>query len=105
MIVFTLCLAPSTINGISQIVFDNITEFPTTINVLKRFNLYPELVIGITYRMFDSFTKASKIKTMTCWKVRFIVFVYLMLICVVTQSSNCDKWSSDQKSIVVVRQI
>nr|CAB3239890.1 probable C-mannosyltransferase DPY19L1 [Phallusia mammillata] len=65
----TMIEAPTAFNGFSQIVYDNITEYPTTINVLKRFNLYPELVIGLTYRMFDSFTKASKIKTMTCWKI------------------------------------
>ena len=61
--------APSTINGVSQIVYDNITEYPSTINVLKRFNLYPELIIGIGYRWFEAFTKAAKIKTQTCWKV------------------------------------
>ena len=66
--------APSTINGISQIVYDNITEYPSTINVLKRFNLYPELIIGVWYRWFQSFTNAAKIKTQTCWKVSYLRF-------------------------------
>uniref|UniRef100_H2ZHL2 C-mannosyltransferase DPY19L1 n=1 Tax=Ciona savignyi TaxID=51511 RepID=H2ZHL2_CIOSA len=65
----TMVEAPSAFNGMKQIVYDNITEYPSTINVLKRFNLYPELVIGTVYRAFDSFTKACKIKTMTCWKI------------------------------------
>ncbi|XP_002131981.2 protein C-mannosyl-transferase DPY19L1 [Ciona intestinalis] len=65
----TMIEAPSAFNGMQQIVYDNITEYPSTINVLKRFNLYPELIIGTVYRAFDSFTKACKIKTMTCWKI------------------------------------
>ncbi|XP_076806405.1 protein C-mannosyl-transferase DPY19L1-like [Clavelina lepadiformis] len=65
----TMVEAPSTLNGIGQIVRDNITEYPSTINVLKRFNLYPELIIGAIYRAFRSFTEAAKIKTQTCWKI------------------------------------
>lgn len=65
--------AESLVDGIYGIVYDNITEYPSTINVLKRFNLYPELIIGSAYRLFDSFTKANKISTKECWQVKFIL--------------------------------
>lgn len=77
---YILYAAPTAINGISQIVFDNITEYPSTINVLKRFNLYPELIIGMSYRWFDAFANAAKIKTQTCWKVSITFFFFFFVI-------------------------
>ncbi|XP_039251491.2 protein C-mannosyl-transferase DPY19L1-like [Styela clava] len=65
----TVIQAPTLMEGVSMIVYDNITEFPSTINTLKRFNLYPELILGVAYRIFDSITKANKIRTMDCWTI------------------------------------
>ena len=55
--------------GFDGLVRDNVTEHPKTINVLKRFNLYPELLVGSAKRIFDKITKFIGIKTKTCTAV------------------------------------
>ena len=54
------------ISGITnKIISDNRTEYPTTINSLRRFNLYPEIVLAFVYRVMRSLNLLGK----TCWKV------------------------------------
>ena len=40
-----------------------------TINVLKRFNLYPEFIVGSIKRVFDKVTSDLQIRTQQCWQI------------------------------------
>jgi hypothetical protein len=51
--------------GFLSIISDNRTEAPTTINVLERFNLYPEVLLGFIYRVMNS----HGMLTEECYKV------------------------------------
>ncbi|XP_060064566.1 probable C-mannosyltransferase DPY19L1 [Ylistrum balloti] len=55
--------------GLNKIMYDNITEYPLTINTLKRFNLYPEAVLAIGYRAYESFWTGLNKPTKQCWTV------------------------------------
>ena len=57
--------AESSLEGLKNLYANNITEYPDTINVLERFNLYPELFLGLTYRFLDRHQWISKV----CWTV------------------------------------
>ncbi|KAK2562156.1 putative C-mannosyltransferase DPY19L1 [Acropora cervicornis] len=93
----TIVEAPTFLDGLHAIMNCNVTEFPDTINTLKRFNLYPEVcnryvynVIktvlnstavskwawqgealgvgwGFSFRMYDWITTSMKIHTKTCY--------------------------------------
>uniref|UniRef100_A0A6J0TCD5 Protein C-mannosyl-transferase DPY19L1 n=1 Tax=Pogona vitticeps TaxID=103695 RepID=A0A6J0TCD5_9SAUR len=65
----TIIEAPSFFNGVWMIMNDNLTEYPATINTLKRFNLYPEIVLANWYRMYTGIMDAAGIKTQHCWNV------------------------------------
>ncbi|KAK6620588.1 hypothetical protein RUM43_010880 [Polyplax serrata] len=61
--------APTFELGLSALLQDNQTEYPEVINALQRFNLYPEIIIGGLFRIFDSVTKSYDISTKQCWEV------------------------------------
>ncbi|XP_074658691.1 protein C-mannosyl-transferase DPY19L1-like [Tubulanus polymorphus] len=65
----TIIEAESLFEGLHSVMRDNITEYPAVINTLKRFNLYPEVVLGIGFRIYDSITGSLGIKTKECFTV------------------------------------
>ncbi|KAJ7322659.1 hypothetical protein JRQ81_018946 [Phrynocephalus forsythii] len=65
----TIIEAPSFCNGLWMIMNDKLTEYPLTINTLKRFNLYPEIVLASWYRMYMAVMNAAGIETQHCWTV------------------------------------
>jgi hypothetical protein len=62
----TIITSPSFTDGLHSLVYDNVTEYPTTINTLQRFNLYPEVVLGFLYRTTAAVTRALKLETQAC---------------------------------------
>ncbi|XP_068670453.1 protein C-mannosyl-transferase DPY19L1-like [Montipora foliosa] len=65
----TIVEAPTFVDGVYAIMHCNVTEYPDTINTLKRFNLYPEVVLGFAFRMYDWLTTSMDIHTKTCYTV------------------------------------
>lgn len=61
--------APSVSAAVGLLVRDNVTEYPDTINALQRFNVYPEVAIGLLYRLFSSVGDQLGIVTRTCYMV------------------------------------
>eukprot|EP01134_Creolimax_fragrantissima_P000073 CFRG0073T1 len=43
--------APSLGDGLHDLIINKRSEYPDTINTLNRFNIYPELIMGVAYRM------------------------------------------------------
>jgi len=62
----TVIEAEGALTGLKGLYANNLTEFPDTINVLHRFNVYPELFIGLTYRFAESRKLISK---HPCWTI------------------------------------
>jgi len=61
----TMVKADSVADGAYKLYRDNITEYPLVINTLKRFNLYPELAVGLLYRGMNSLGLLSQ----TCYQI------------------------------------
>ncbi|VDM20153.1 unnamed protein product [Wuchereria bancrofti] len=54
---------------LNQITNDNVTEYGHTINTLKRFNLYPEVILGIAFKLFKKIANKSHWVVEQCWQV------------------------------------
>ncbi|MCI4391106.1 hypothetical protein PGIGA_G00130540 [Pangasianodon gigas] len=61
--------APSFLNGLGLIMNDRLTEYPLVINTLKRFNLYPEVVLASWYRVYSTTMEFFRIPTKMCWTI------------------------------------
>lgn len=57
--------SPSFRQGFLSVISDNRTEAPTTINVLERFNLYPEVILSWIYHWM----KSRNMLTEICYQV------------------------------------
>ncbi|XP_016077772.1 PREDICTED: probable C-mannosyltransferase DPY19L1 isoform X2 [Miniopterus natalensis] len=65
----TIVEAPSFLNGVWMIMNDRLTEYPLVINTLKRFNLYPEVILASWYRIYTKIMDFVGIQTKICWTV------------------------------------
>uniref|UniRef100_A0A672RY76 Probable C-mannosyltransferase DPY19L1 n=1 Tax=Sinocyclocheilus grahami TaxID=75366 RepID=A0A672RY76_SINGR len=65
----TIIKAPSVVDGLYMIMNDRLTEYPLVINTLKRFNLYPEVVLASWYRAYTSTMDFLGIPTKMCWTI------------------------------------
>lgn len=65
----TIITADSFSNGMHAIMYDNVTEYGKTINTLRRFNLYPEVVLAMGYRVYEKVMGILNIPTKVCWQV------------------------------------
>uniref|UniRef100_A0A8C2GPG1 Dpy-19-like 1, like (H. sapiens) n=1 Tax=Cyprinus carpio TaxID=7962 RepID=A0A8C2GPG1_CYPCA len=65
----TIIEAPSFMDGLYMIMNDRLTEYPLVINTLKRFNLYPEVVLASWYRAYTSTMDFFGFPTKMCWTI------------------------------------
>uniref|UniRef100_A0A8C6DV79 Dpy-19 like 2 n=1 Tax=Moschus moschiferus TaxID=68415 RepID=A0A8C6DV79_MOSMO len=65
----TIVEAPSFLQGLWMIMNDRLTEYPLVINTVKRFHLYPEVIIAFCYRTFVGIMNLFGLETKTCWNV------------------------------------
>lgn len=65
----TLVEAKSFVSGLNQLMHNNITEYPSVVNSLQRFNVMPEVVIGGLYRGLMSLSQWAEVDLQECWKV------------------------------------
>ncbi|XP_002751392.4 putative C-mannosyltransferase DPY19L2 isoform X1 [Callithrix jacchus] len=65
----TIIEAPSFLEGLWLIMNDRLTEYPLVINTVKRFHLYPEVIIASWYRTFMGIMNLFGLEAKTCWNV------------------------------------
>ncbi|KAJ1522058.1 hypothetical protein ONE63_002373 [Megalurothrips usitatus] len=59
----------SFLEGLHSLKSDNLTEYPSTINSLSKFNIYPEVMIAGLYRTYQYFLQAFNSTGRTCYTV------------------------------------
>ncbi|XP_063219260.1 protein C-mannosyl-transferase DPY19L1 isoform X2 [Bacillus rossius redtenbacheri] len=65
----TLIEASDLTEGMYKITHDNLTEYPSTINTVQRFTLYPEIFVAGFYRLYMSVMEYMELPTKQCWRV------------------------------------
>uniref|UniRef100_A0A7M5WVY2 Uncharacterized protein n=2 Tax=Clytia hemisphaerica TaxID=252671 RepID=A0A7M5WVY2_9CNID len=65
----TMAEAPSLYDGLHDLVRCNITEYPDKVNVLRRFNLYPEVFLGMAYRAYNYVSSVMNWETKKCYSI------------------------------------
>ncbi|CAI9741898.1 probable C-mannosyltransferase DPY19L1 [Octopus vulgaris] len=65
----TMVDSPTLKDGLMDIMMDNVTEYPQVINTLKRFNLYPEILLAVGYRSYEAVNAFFQRETKQCWRV------------------------------------
>uniref|UniRef100_A0A673WUF0 Dpy-19-like 1, like (H. sapiens) n=1 Tax=Salmo trutta TaxID=8032 RepID=A0A673WUF0_SALTR len=65
----TIIEAPTFLNGLYLVMNDRLTEYPLVINTLKRFNLYPEVVLASWYRIYTAIMEFFGLPTKMCWSI------------------------------------
>lgn len=53
--------------GLNKVLFDNMTEHPTTINGAHRFYVVPEIFTSLLYLAFMNMTEIYEIPSLLCW--------------------------------------
>ncbi len=61
--------APTFTDGVRELYSNNATEYPDTINTLKRFNLYPEVFLGGLFRMYTAVAESRGWDIIQCWRI------------------------------------
>nr|CAD7265859.1 unnamed protein product [Timema shepardi] len=62
----TLVEARTFYEGLVLLTTDNSTEYPTVINAVGRFNVYPEMLVALAYRTFVEYIGLS---SKVCWQI------------------------------------
>ncbi|KAL0984840.1 hypothetical protein UPYG_G00148940 [Umbra pygmaea] len=65
----TIIEAPTFLKGLYLVMNDQLTEYPLVINTLKRFNLYPEVVLASWYRIYIGIMDTFELPTKMCWSI------------------------------------
>ncbi|KAM5303804.1 putative C-mannosyltransferase DPY19L2 [Glossophaga mutica] len=65
----TIIEAPSFLEGLWMIMNDRLTEYPLVINTVKRFHLYPEVILAFLYRTLVGIMNLFGLEAKTCWNV------------------------------------
>ncbi|KAF2359532.1 Dpy-19/Dpy-19-like [Trinorchestia longiramus] len=65
----TLVEADTLLNGLASLVHNNITEYPSVINSLHRFNVMPEVVMAALYKSFRGLSRWAQLDLEQCYKV------------------------------------